>query len=67
MRSTILWQWEKWGDIIIRIREQWNNPEYLDGFEFIANEMVKESESRGYSADVPESFGRYVPKEKEGT
>jgi len=67
MRSTILWQWEKWGDIIIRIREQWNNPEYLDGFEFIANEMVKESESRGYSADVPESFGRYDPKEKEGT
>ena len=67
MSETILWQWEKWGDIIIRIREQFNVPGYMDGFEFIADEMVKGRVSRGYSADVPESFGRYVPKEKEGT
>ncbi len=67
MRNTILMQWKKWGDIIIRIREEWNIREYLEGFEFIANEMEKESESRGFSADVPEGFGRYVPKEKEGT
>ena len=67
MSETILWQWEKWGDIIIRIREQYNIPGYMEGFESIADEMVKESESRGYSADVPESYGRYVPKEKEDT
>ncbi len=67
MSGTILWQWKKWGDIIIRIREEYNIPGYLEGFEFIADEMVKESESRGYSADVPESYGRYVPEEKEGT
>ena len=67
MSGTILWQWEKWGDIITRIRGQYNIPGYMEGFEFIADEMVKESESRGYSADVPEGYGRYVPKEKEGT
>jgi hypothetical protein len=67
MRNTILTQWKKWGDIIIKIREEWNILEYLEGFEFIANEMVKESESRGVSADVPEGFYRYVRKEKEDT
>ncbi len=65
--GTILSQWAKWRDIIIWIREEWSIPGYMEGFEFIADEMVKESESRGYSADVPESYGRYVPKEKEGT
>ena len=67
MSTTILWQWEKWRDILIRIREQYNIPDYMEGFEFIANEMVKESESRGFSAEVPGSYGGYVPKEKEGT
>jgi hypothetical protein len=65
--GTILSQWAKWRDIIIWIREEWSIPGYLEGFEFIADEMVKESESRGYSADVPESLHRYVPEEKEGT
>jgi hypothetical protein len=37
----------------------------MAGFEFVANEMVKESESRGFSADVPEHYGGYVPTEKE--
>jgi hypothetical protein len=63
MSETILWQWEKWGDIIIMIREKYNNPGYMAGFEFIAEEMVKESESRGYPADVPEGYGSYIPKE----
>jgi hypothetical protein len=39
----------------------------MDGFEFVANEVVKESESRGYSAEVPENYLGYVPLEKEGT
>jgi hypothetical protein len=67
MRQTILFQWEKWRDIIIRIREEYNMVGFCEGFEFIANEMVKEIERRGQSADVPESFGRNVPKEKEDT
>jgi hypothetical protein len=67
MRQTILTQWEKWGDIIIRIREEYNMVGFCDGFEFLANEMVKEIERRGQSADVPESIGRNVPKEKEDT
>ena len=67
MSETILRHWKKWGDIIIRIREQFNIPGYMEGFEFISNELVKESEKRGYSADVPESYGRYAPKKKEGT
>ncbi len=67
MSGTILWQWEKWGDIIIRIREEYNVPGYMEGFEFIVEEIVKGRASRGYSADVPESFGRYAPREKEGT
>jgi hypothetical protein len=67
MNWTILWQWKKWKDIIITIRGLYNNPSWMEGFEFIANEMVKESESRGYSAEVSESYFGYVPKEKEGT
>jgi pterin-4a-carbinolamine dehydratase len=63
MSTTILWQWEHWGDIIM-IREQFNVPDYMEGFEFIVNEMVKESESRGFSADVPESYGGYAPMKK---
>ena len=39
----------------------------MEVFEFIANEMVKESESRGYSAEVSESYFGYVPNEKEDT
>ena len=65
MSGTIFRHWKKWGDHIIRIRELYNAPGYMEGFEFIADEMVKESESRGYSADVPETYGRYVPKKKE--
>ena len=60
MRQTIISQWEKWRDIIIRIREEYNMVGFCDGFEFIANEMVKEIERRGHSADVPEGFGRNV-------
>ncbi len=67
MRTTILWQWEKFRDIIIRTREEFNLGSFMEGFEFLANEMMKEVESRGFSVDVPESFARYVPKEKEGT
>jgi hypothetical protein len=67
MRTTILWQWAKFGDIIIRSREEWNMDNFMDGFEFIADEIVKETERRGQSADVPESFAKHVPKEKEGT
>ncbi len=67
MRTTILWQWEKFRDIIIRSREEWNMDNFLDGFEFIANEIVKETERRGQSADVPESFAKHVPKEKKDT
>ena len=66
MSWTILWQWEKWEDIISIIRGLYNNPSFMEGFEFIANEVVKESESRGYSAEVPENYLGYVPLEKEG-
>ena len=67
MRQTILSQWEKWRDIIIRHREEYNMVGFCEGFEFIANEMVKEIESRGYSAEIPEHYLGYVPLEKEGT
>ncbi len=67
MRTTILWQWNKWEDIILKARELYNVPSYMEGFEFIAEEMVKESENRGVSVEVPESYGGYVPKEKEDT
>ncbi len=67
MSWTILSQWKKWEDLTIIIRGLYNIPSYMAGFEFIANEMVKESESRGYSAEVPENYLGYVPLEKEGT
>ncbi len=67
MRSNILWHWEKWGDHIIIVRELYNDLDWMEGFEFLANEMVKEVERRGFSADVPKSFYGYIPREKEDT
>jgi hypothetical protein len=65
--TMIFWQWEKFKDVIRKQRELYNLPKNFEGFEFLANEMVKEVERRGYSVYVPESFGRFVPKEKEDT
>jgi len=66
LNEMILWQWVKWEDIIVRSRDLYNLPGYMEGFEFIANEMKKTRENRGFSADVPEGFGIYVPKKLEG-
>jgi hypothetical protein len=34
-------QWEKWGGLIAEVREKQNYPQYYDGFEYLANELIK--------------------------
>ena len=63
MNEYILFQWEKWGSIIVRMREHYNLPKHMEGFEYIANEMKKTRINRGYSPEVPEDYSRYFPKE----
>ena len=63
--EMIIWQWEKFSDIIIENRRYFNNPDWMEGFEYIAEEMKKVKARRGYSTEVPETFGKYVPKEKD--
>jgi hypothetical protein len=63
MNEVILWQWEKFGDIIIESREHFKVPDWMEGFEHVAGEMVKMKVKRGYSPEFPERFSRYSPKE----
>jgi hypothetical protein len=62
MNDMIRWQWDKFGDFILKTRKHFINPDWMEGFEYVAGEMVKVRVSRGYPAEVPESYGRYVPK-----
>jgi hypothetical protein len=62
MNDYILWQWKKFGDLIIRTRVHFNNPDWMEGFEYVAGEMERLKLSRGYTTEAAESFGRYVPK-----
>ena len=58
MNVLILWQWEKFGDVILESRVQFKIPDWMEGFEYVAGEMVKAKVSRGYSTEIPERFGR---------
>ena len=43
--------WKKWKPYILWTRERMNAPDYMAGFEYYANEMMRLRKERGYSAE----------------
>ena len=62
MWEFIVWHWDKYGGTIQRHREVFNNPDYMEGFEYLAIELKAMRVSRGFSADIPENLMKYVAK-----
>jgi len=58
--TTVIWQWTKWESIIKEIRVRYNQPYLGVLFEYLANELKKLWVQRGFSPEVPETFGRYI-------
>ena len=52
--------WSKFGSVIKKQREIYNVPDRFTGFEYLAKEMIKMKEKRGYKVTVPESYDRYI-------
>ena len=59
-----LWTWKKFEDIIKHQRARNNMPELGIWFEYLANEMAKMREKKGYTAEIPEDWGAMKSGEK---
>ena len=53
-RAVMLWL--RWEPIIKELRERYNNPDYMDGFEYLGTEMMKYREKKGLSNELSEEF-----------
>ncbi len=56
-----LWTWKKFEDIIKDQRVRNNIPELGIWFEYLANEIAKTREKKGYSTDIPKDWGAMKP------
>ncbi|MHA2433326.1 MAG: DUF4760 domain-containing protein [Candidatus Thorarchaeota archaeon] len=52
--------WQRWKPYIEWTRERWNAPDYLAGFEYYANEMIRLRRERGYSTEWSDEEGRWL-------
>ncbi len=57
-----IWIWSKFEPIIREQRVRYNIPEAWSDLEYLAMEMAKEIEGRGYSSKTPEGFAHYTGK-----
>ena len=48
--------WVKWKDIIVKMRERYFNPDYMDGLEYLGVEMMKYREEKGLPNILPPGF-----------
>jgi hypothetical protein len=55
-----IYMWNKFGSLIKEQREIYNVPDRFTGFEYLAEEMKKMKEKKGYTVTVPESYDRYI-------
>jgi hypothetical protein len=55
--------WEKFGDVIIEIRQRYNQPWAFQYFEYLADDSVKYIQEKGYDTSVPDTFYSYVSDE----
>ena len=54
-----LWDWAKFKDVIYTQREVYKIPDFLEWFEYLANELTKYRISVGLSTEIHEDFGSY--------
>ncbi len=64
MYDIIVWHWDKYGDINIKHREVFDNPDFMAGYEYLVYELKKMRVKKGFSADRPEILGRYVAQNR---
>ena len=57
-----LWNWEKFKDVIYTQRQVYNMPDFMEGFEYLADELTKYRASMGLSTEPPEGYGSYQPE-----
>lgn len=56
-----VWIWEKYKPIIIEQRRRYSGSDTFDGFEYLANEMLKIKRKHDPSFKVPNTFAHYIP------
>ena len=56
-----LWQWHKFESIIKEQRLRYKLPDLFAWWEYLADEMRKDYEVRGYTNLIPEKYASYVP------
>jgi len=49
-RAVLLWL--RWEGIIRELRERYNNPDYMDGFEYLGTEMMRHREGKGLTNEI---------------
>ena len=58
-----LWMWHKYEPIIKEQRVRYKMPLLLVWMEYLAGEIERYYEERGYTDIIPENLGSYVPDE----
>ncbi len=58
----IIWMWEKFEDVFLHMRKQYNIPESLLHFEYIYGEVKKIRSKRGVSVETPKEFAKYMSR-----
>ena len=53
-RSALLWM--KWGEVIIDMRKVGTNPDYMDGFEYMAGRIMEYRIEKGLPNEMPTIF-----------
>ncbi len=53
-RGALLWM--KWREVIIGSRERGTNPDYMDGFEYLAEKMMEYRAEKGLPNELPSRF-----------
>jgi hypothetical protein len=57
------WLWRKFEPAIREMRIRYNMPDAFADLEYLAMEVIKEAEFRGYSSKAPEEFAHYTGKD----
>ena len=60
-----LWHWDKFKEVIQAQREIYNMADFMEWFEYLANEIGKYRTGLGLSTEPPEGYGSYLPHVKE--
>jgi hypothetical protein len=67
MWTFIVWNWDKYGEINLKHREVFNNPDYMAGYEYLVNELKKMRIEKGFSPDVPDNLMSTVAQNRSET